>query len=234
VPFGPGERTEYKVTYGIMGKVGESSLGIPEIDTIRGAPSYRIDFRLSGSIPFAKVNDHFQSWMDVRQLQSHRFDQNVHEVKYKRHRILDFHPDSGIWRRSDNGEMGVLAHPRPLDDLSFLYFVRTLPLEVGVTYELDRYFKSEGNPVIVRVLRKEKIKVPAGEFETIVVRPIIRTDGMFSEGGEAEVYFTDDERRILVQLKTKLAIARINLQLTSWTPGERLVGQSAEPDGTSR
>lgn len=223
VPFGPGERLTYKVSFWMAGEVGESSLEVMGIDTIRNAPSYHLDLKLKGGFLFAKVDDHMQSWLDVGQLYSHRFDQNVHEVNYERHRILDFHPDSGIWRRQETDESGPLATDLPLDDLSFLYFVRTLPLEVGVEYELDRYFKDEGNPVVVRVLRKETIEVPAGEFETIVVQPLIKTDGLFSEDGEAEVYFTDDEHRVLVQLNTKLSIGTLKLELKSWTPGTRLI-----------
>lgn len=233
VPFGPGERMRYKVSYGIAGEVGESSLEVMGIDTIRNSPSYHLDLKLKGGILFAKVNDHMQSWLDVEHLQSHRFDQNVHEVNYDRHRILDFYPDSGIWRRQENNESGPLATKRPLDDLSFLYFVRTLPLEVGVEYELDRYFKDEGNPVKVRVLRRETVEVPAGEFETIVVQPLIKTDGLFSEDGRAEVYFSDDEHRVLVQLKTKLSIGTLNLELASWTPGTRLLTTGGEPSAGS-
>lgn len=232
VPFGPGERMSYKVSWGMAGEVGKSSLEVMGIDTIRNKPSYHLDLKLKGGVMFWKVDDHMQSWLDVEQLKSHRFDQNVHEVSYERHRILDFHPDSGIWRRQETNESGPLATEMPLDDLSFLYFVRTLPLEVGVEYELDRYFKDDGNPVIVRVLRKETVKVPAGEFETIVVQPLIKTDGLFSEDGEAEVYFTNDEHRVLVQLKTKLSIGTLNLQLTSWTPGTRLIAAGEPSEGT--
>jgi hypothetical protein len=232
VPFGLGERMDYRVTYGILGTVGRSSLEVSAIDTLRGAASYVIDFRLNGAITFARVDDHYKSWLDVERLQSHRFDQNVKQVNYKRHRILDFHPDSGIWRRIDNGDSGPLATTQPLDDISFLYFVRTLPLEVGETYTLDRYFKDDGNPVVVKVLRKEKVKVPAGEFETIVVQPIIKTDGLFSEGGKAEVYFSDDDQRLVVQLKTRLSIGTLNLQLTAYTPGTRLVRIPGRPAGS--
>lgn len=238
VPFGPGERMSYEVSYGWAGTVGDGSLEVIGLDTIRNAPSYHLDLKLKGGMLFAKVDDHFQSWLDVEHLQSHRFDQNQHEISYKRHRIIDFHPDSGSWhqvsQRERDGETqvdtttGPLATNRPLDDISFLYFARTLPLEVGVEYELDRYFKDEGNPVILRVLRKEKVKVPAGEFETIVVQPLIKTDGLFSEDGRAEVYFTDDEHRVLVQLKTKLSIGTLNLRLASWTPGTRLVTTGGE------
>jgi hypothetical protein len=62
--------------------------------------------------------------------------------------------------------------------------------------------------------------VPAGKFNTIVVQPIIKTRGLFSEGGRAEVYFTDDDRRILVQLKSKVKILKsLDMTLDGYTPG---------------
>jgi hypothetical protein len=101
--------------------------------------------------------------------------------------------------------------------------VRTLPLEVGKTYTFNRYFKEDGNPVTVKVLRRQKVTVPAGTYNTIVVQPIIKTKGLFSEGGQAELYFTDDERRILVQLKSKVKVLRsLDMNLTGYTPGIKL------------
>lgn len=226
VPFGVGERMEYDVKYGILGTVGKGVLQVAEIDTIRGYPSYRLDFTLKGGIPFAKVDDRYQSWLDVSRLISHRYDQDVDEVGYQRHRIIDFFPSEGRWERVDVVETGELATDVPLDDISFLYFVRTLPLEVGETYTIPRYWKDEGNPVTVEVLRREKVRLPAGEFNTIVVRPIIKTKGLFSEGGEAEVYFTDDDRRMLVQLKTKVSFGTLNLVLRRFEEGSSLSNRS--------
>lgn len=225
VPFGVGERMEYDVKYGILGTIGKGVLHVTEIDTIRGHPSYHIDFTLEGGIPFARVDDRHQSWLDVSRLISHRYDQDVDEVGYQRHRVIDFFPRDGRWEQqvltaeADELEVGELATDKPLDDISFLYFVRTLPLEVGETYTIPRYWKDEGNPVTLKVLRREKVKLPAGEFNTIVVRPIIKTKGLFSEGGQAEVYFTDDDRRLLVQLKSKVSFGTLNLVLKKYEEG---------------
>ena len=41
----------------------------------------------------------------------------------------------------------------------------SIPLEIGRTYTFNRYWKNDGNPVTIKVLRREKVKVPAGEFE---------------------------------------------------------------------
>jgi hypothetical protein len=222
VPFGPGERVVYRVTYGRLGRRGEAVTEVVGVQNIRGQPSYHLSFRLRGGVLGMNVNDKQESWLDVSRLYSHRFRQDLHQVRYERLRTLDFFPAERVWRRLEDNDSGPLATDLPLDDVSFLFWSRTLPLEVGRTYEFKRYFKEEGNPVVIRVLRRETITVPAGTFNTIVVKPIIRTSGLFSEGGEAEVYYTDDERRMIVMVRTKFSIAHMTMQLESYTPGRRL------------
>ena len=92
----------------------------------------------------------------------------------------------------------------------------------------NRYFKKEGNPVVIKVLRKEVKEVPAGTFNTIVIQPIIQTSGLFSEGGEAELYFTDDEDRFLVYMRTKLPIFSMTLHLEEVTRGFPIHTQGAQ------
>jgi hypothetical protein len=107
----------------------------------------------------------------------------------------------------------------PLDDGSFLYFIRTVPLSVGQTYDFPRYFKPDRNPVRVRVLRKESVKVPAGRFDAVVIQPIIKSKGIFSENGRAEIWLSDDDRRIMLQMKSNLSFGTLNLYLKSYTAG---------------
>ena len=106
----------------------------------------------------------------------------------------------------------------PLDEGGFLYFVRTIPLVVGQSYEFHRYFMPDRNPVRLKVLRKERVTVPAGTYNAIVVQPIIKTKGIFSEKGQAEVWLSDDSSRILLQVKSKLSFGSLNLYLKSYTP----------------
>jgi len=235
VPFGPGERLEYKVSVGVFGGIGNGSMEVVDVDTIRSHPTYNLRFTLTGGVPFYKVNTRLESWLDVAQLMSRRFEQDQKEGKFKRYRMFDFFPEERRWARADKDDEGELPTDLPLDDVSFLYFVRTLPLEVGQTYTFPRYFKEDGNPVIIKVLRKEKVSVPVGTFNTIVVQPIIKTDGLFGEGGEAEVYFTDDEQRILVQMRSKVPVlGHLNLVLQSYTPGERLASPATRLGARTR
>jgi hypothetical protein len=222
VPFGPGERLDYRITYGILGKRGNASTEVVAVEDVRGNEAYHLSFRMKGGALGFGIDDVQESWLDVAELYSHRFKQDLNQTTYERLRTLDFYPDERVWRRVEKVESGPLASEKPLDDVSFMYWARTLPLVVGETYEFARYFKESGNPVVIKVLRRETVRVPAGTFNTIVVQPLIRTSGLFSDGGRAEVYFTDDERRMIVLLKTRMSIGTLQLQLERYTPGEAM------------
>jgi hypothetical protein len=227
VPFGPGEKMTYRVTYGILGRRGTASTEVHGVEDVRGNRAYHLSFKLKGGALGFSMDDHQESWLDVSRLFSHRFKQDLNQTRYERLRTLDFYPAERVWRRVEKADSGSLATDMPLDDVSFLYWARTLPLELGRTYEFRRYYKDEGNPVIIRVLRRETVKVPAGTFETIVVQPLIRTTGLFGDGGRAEIFFTDDERRMIVLVKTRMSIGTMQLQLEQFAPGEHLAGARA-------
>jgi hypothetical protein len=216
-PFGPGERAEYRLKLGGVA-VGRGSLEMLGAENVNGRPAWRTRMTVQGGVPGARVNDLYESWIDTAGLYSRRFHQNLHEVRYRRNRTYDFFPERRTWRR-ENGETGTLPTAQPLDDLSFLYHARTLPLTVGTTYTLRDYFKEDGNPVVLRVVRRETIEVPAGRFRTKVVRPVIRTRGLFGEGGQAEVYFTDDDRHLVVMISSRVPlVGSLTMHLQSYRP----------------
>ena len=205
IPFGLGENLKYKLKVFAF-TVGEGRMSVPRVDTVHGVPAYAVEWHIQGGALGYKIDSKFYSWMDTETLVSRRFMKDQHEGGRKRYREYDFFPEERRWHRIDYDSVGALPTSFPLDDVSFVYFARTLPLEVGKTYTFNRYFKDEGNPVVLEVLRKDRRKVGAGEFNTIVVRPVIKTRGLFSEGGDAEIHFSDDERRLVVYLKSSLPL----------------------------
>lgn len=221
LPFGLGEHASYRVSYNVVGRVGTGTMSILGIDTIRGNPAFHALFTLRGRFLFARVNNRFDSWIDIERTFSHRFEQNTHEINFRRRRSREFFPDELRWtgHTNDREESGVLPTETPLDDTAFLYYLRTMDLEVGGEYELDQYWNPDGNPVRIRVLRRETVRVPAGTFDTLVLQPIIRTSGLFSEGGEAEVYFAENGPRQLVMLRARVSFGTLQLQLEEFEPG---------------
>ena len=101
--------------------------------------------------------------------------QHIDESKNSADRTYDFYPERKVYVRNGVENPSVAE---PLDEGSFVYFMRSVPLEVGKTYEFNRYYHVDRNPVVIQVVRKERIKVPAGEFDAIVVKPIIKSKGL--------------------------------------------------------
>ena len=216
VPFGVGERLEYDLKFGKL-KVGNASMEVADIQDVRGRETWHTVLQLHGGLKFVyRVDDTFESWIDRRSGNSLRFRKDQNEGHRDIDQVYNFFPDRAVYVQ--NGDTAIASVSHPLDEGAFLYFLRTIPLVVGQTYSFDRYFKPDRNPVTIKVVRKERIRVPAGEFDAIVVQPTIKTPGIFSENGHAEVWLSDDRNHIMLQMKSALSFGSINLYLTSYRP----------------
>ena len=213
VPFGVGERLVYDVKFGSL-RVGTGSMEVVGIESVRGRQAWHTEFRIRGGTFFYKVNDLFESWFEVGSLASLRHRQDIDEGRRERERVFQIYPERKAYTENDGEERPSVE--APLDDGSFLYFIRTVPLEIGRTYEFNRYFRPDRNPVTIRVVRRERIEVPAGTFDAIVIRPEIKTKGIFSKDGQAEIWLADDSTRAMLQLKSKLSFGSLNLYLKSY------------------
>lgn len=225
VPFVTGERADYSVKYGPF-SVGSGLMEVIGLDTIRGRETWHTLFRVRGGIIGFRVDDRMESWIDTETLASLRHRQDLDEGPNERERQFEIFPERGVF--VENGRDPEPTVKLPLDDGSFLYFLRTIPLEVGREYSFDRYFRPDRNPVRIQVLRRETVRVPAGTFNTVVIRPIIKARGVFSENGRAEVWLTDDSRHLMVQMKSHMKLGSLSLYLRSYRPSLPL------PDSTSR
>ena len=217
VPFETGEKLTFDVRFGGI-KVGTGRMEVVGLQNVRGREAWHTRFTVKGGIPFYKVNDRLESWIDTRTFESLRFVQDLEEGSRDKERNYEIYPERKTYTEAGEVENAPTVD-NPLDDAAFLYFVRTIPLEVGKTYDFNRYFRPDRNPVSIRVLRKEEVKVPAGTYQTIVIQPIIKSKGIFSEKGHAQMWLTDDARRLLVQMKSDLSIGSINLYLRGYVSG---------------
>jgi len=99
----------------------------------------------------------------------------------------------------------------------------------GNTVTISAELKSEKEEKVNgdRVLRRERIRVPAGTFDAIVLQPIIKTSGIFSEGGQAEIWLSDDNRRMMLQMRSRLSFGSLNLYLRNYraSEGAEVVGE---------
>lgn len=218
VPWVSGEHLEYTVRLAGLNS-GTGVMEVMGLDSTRNRPTWHLHFNIKGSTPFGTyhVDDSYDSWMDASSLNSLRFEQNLLEGGKRKIRHYDIFPLQKMFHQEGKEERASVADP--LDDASFFFFVRTLPLEVGKEYSFEKYFDPNANPVVIKVIRRDTIDVPAGRFPAIVLQPTIKTNGLFSKDGHAEIWLSDDEHRILLRMDTHFSIIKLGLALKKVTYG---------------
>jgi hypothetical protein len=210
-PFSVGEEFRYDAKLGML-KLGTGNISVVSIDTVRGVPSFQLRFAIEGGVVVFKINSVLLSWVGTEDLISRRFHKESQENDrtYKHH--YEIFPDSGF-TREDRDSFPTPAEP--LDDAAFFFFIRTIPLEVGKTYQFDRYFHKDTNPVVVKVVKRESCELPEGKkAQCLLLQPTVGKDGMFAPRAESQLWVTDDVHRVPVQLRTKFPFGTLTLKIS--------------------
>lgn len=211
VPFVVGEELVYRATFAGV-RAGTARMRVDTIEVIRGRRAYHFVFTIDGGILF-RMHDRYDSWIDVETLSSLRHIQNISEGLYKRNTTFEIWPERCEYQKNDEPVLPSVCHP--LDDGSFIYAVRTAGLRADETQTNNRYFRPDRNPVVLTGLGVDTVTVGAGTFISIVVRPTIKTGGLFAENTGARVWFSDDANRYPVKVSTKFAKFSVTLSLES-------------------
>ena len=219
VPFAVGEELYYKASFAGI-HAGSAIMKVAGVENVRGRAAYHIVFTIDGGIPFYRVHDRYESWVDVQTLSSLRYVQNISEGGYHRNTTFEIFPDRAQYQK--NGEALQASVSNPLDDGSFIYAIRAGMPGIGETRRDDRYFRPDRNPVVLTGLRADTVNVEAGRFATTVIRPSIKANGIFSEHGDAQVWLSNDANRYPVQVKSKFSKFSLTLELQSAKPGDRV------------
>ncbi|MFH1335102.1 MAG: DUF3108 domain-containing protein [Candidatus Zixiibacteriota bacterium] len=219
--FGVGERLEFSVGYGMI-NAGTAVMEIPDMIKLGGRKCFHIVSTAQSNKFFSvffKVDDKVESFMDMYGLYSQRYDKHIREGKFKSDMSMTFDQDKHL-ALYYNGRDTFQVPEYVQDVLSAFYFVRTQDLQVGKSIMVDNHTDKKTYPLEVKVLRKEKVKVPAGEFDCVVVEPMLKTPGIFEQKGSLTVWLTDDEVKMPVLMKSKVFIGSISTELTGYKLGE--------------
>lgn len=204
-PFDAGEALTYAVTLGRFGGSGTGHLRVEASDALRGEPVVLLRFDFESRVGPFHVKHHSRSWLSRQRLASLRYEVDEKTPVGTRRERVELLPETQRWK-SEKGE-GTSPTAEPLDELSFLYALRTLPLAPGQVLELARHYDSQRNPVKVRVLRRESLSVPAGTFDTLLVEMVVSDPERYGGRGVLRLHFTDDARRWLVRIESKVPMA---------------------------
>jgi hypothetical protein len=123
-----------------------------------------------------------------------RFEKHTRRFLSGTKEAVDIFPDEARWTGLKDSQ-GKSPSTRPLDELSFIYFIRTLPLLVDSTYTFNRHFDAARNPTVVRVVGRQSIETKAGTFNTLSVEMVVKDGRNYEKEGTIRFLISDDARR---------------------------------------
>lgn len=226
--FGPNEKLDFDIRWGVV-KAGTSSLDIDGLVDVDGRPAYHLvsEAHSTGVVDtFYKVNDRNEAWLDQASLVSVRYTKQLREGSFKEDDLVTLNQVIDEWTRTidrlDKKTKEIKSGPLPPDTLdvqSSLYVMRTMPMVVGASYRINIHSNDKIYPLVVKIKRREKIKVPAGTFDCFLVQPLLRGPGMFvSKGKKLEVWLTADDRHMPVRMRSEVFFGHVAAELTHYSP----------------
>jgi len=208
----PNNKIVYKVKYGPV-YAGNASLEIIGVETLRGGRVWHIVSQERTNWFFSKIfsiQDRYDSYVDSIGECSVQLKKSIREGHYKNNLIVNFFPEKGVIKYSDGRQFPYFD--KALDMISSIIYIGKFPLLVDSIYSLPVHIDGIGGNLKVKVIERERIKIPAGVFFTLRVKPFLPETKAFSKNGGMEMWYTDDERHIPVKISSKVFFGSITME----------------------
>lgn len=103
-----------------------------------------------------------------------------------------------------------------LDTLSGIYYLRNRQLQVGQTETIPIFDSEAYAEVPVEILRREVVRLPnITEVDTLVIKPLQKSAGIFRRTGDLLIWLTDDAYKVPVKIVTSIPLGTITIELIS-------------------
>ncbi|MBI5418107.1 DUF3108 domain-containing protein [Candidatus Poribacteria bacterium] len=163
---------------------------------------------------FYPVKDRVTSMVDKKKFLPYVYEKSLNEGNYREKKVIKFDYIKGEATDKDS----IYKIPKWVQDpFSAIYYFRNLPLEIDKDVSFDVFDGEKNFKLLIKVIKKETIKVPAGIFNTIKIEPIVAgAKGLFKHEGKIYVWVSDDEKRIPVLIESGVLIGAISVQLIEY------------------
>jgi len=221
LPFTPGERTELAVDY-LGVKVGLARISVGNL--AGELLPVLLQARTGGLVGFLDVREQLTSNLERETLLPRTATLEAVELGYRHSDHTSFDRAAGtatvVSRGKSTSTAQVAIAPDAVDFVAMVFRLRTLPLAAGARHPFSVVAGKKVHEVVAEVVGREEIETRAGTFQAWKVRVPTGFGGKFSEKEPTFLWFSDDERRVLVRLSTDFAIGRAVANLVSYQPGE--------------
>lgn len=217
LPFQPGEALTYQVRVSRVGEVGTGRMWVEGPMTEGQTLVWRLRFEMEAGRGPIRASDRTSSWLDPIRFGIVRFEKVERHVLSRSDERVSVDRETGRWSDA-SGRSGPTAHDAPLDELSFIYLLRTLPLEQDSVYRLERHFDAERNPTTVRVVGRDTLTTPAGIFRTRIVEMEVRDPKRYRGKGVIRIHLEEGGCRMPIRIESRMPVLGVTtLTLTAWS-----------------
>lgn len=228
LPFDVGERLEFALSWtGIP--AGTTVLEIPGISYIDGKEAFQVRSESWSNrfvSTFYKVEDKIEGYMDAKDITAIQLKIKQREGRHKKDKLITFDQKNHKVEYIKNGKKSVHEVPPSIrDSISSFYYLRTQKLQIGEDIKIETFTGGKIYNITVKVLKREKVKLDIGTFETIKVQPLIKHNDVFKNKGDMFIWLTDDEYKIPVMMKTEIEIGYIKAKLKKMERGGNYVSR---------
>jgi hypothetical protein len=166
-----------------------------------------------------RVNDRFESYFNRTTGCSVSFAKQLQEGRRQLTSTLKFIPGKQVLEEKNlvTGTTKQQQSPIPpcvTDLMSAIFYGGSQPLQPGGSFHMPVADAMRVVDVTMKAEAREQIVTLAGTFQTIRVQPIADA-GIVKNRGNIWIWYTDDDRRIPVQMRARLFWGTITMRLVS-------------------
>jgi hypothetical protein len=219
--FAPGEKLKFEVrVLSVLGGYATLEVGNPV--NVEGRPCLPLIARANSAFPFStfyNVNDIQTSYFDAVDFLTWKFENNVLEGNYKAHNVELYHQLQHQLVRQHNDDISVSSSIPAFtqDIISCFYYLRLLPLQMGDRFGVPTTSGGKNYQLVVNVVRREEITVPAGTFDCFRLKPVVKYETVFRNKEDIDLWVTADQRHIPVLIKSAIVVGNISIALLDAT-----------------
>lgn len=233
-PFRVGEKVVLEASYfGVA--AGDIALSVQPSVEVNGRKAYHFKGTAESTSVFAMfyaVEDWFETFVDFENLLPFNYRLSVKESKQLRETrsYYDWDKLKGFyWDKRITKEKGVEEQKIEWNILNWsqnlfsaAFYLRTFQIEPGK--KLQFRVGHEGKNILVTgtVVRREVIETRLGKMKTLVLSPRVEIDGVFKPVGDINFWLTDDDRKFIVRIESKIKIGKVIAEIKKLDKGKEL------------
>ncbi|EAS20912.1 conserved hypothetical protein [Flavobacteria bacterium BBFL7] len=222
--FKKGEWFRFRIHYGVFNasyatmQVNEAKLNGKEVYHIKGKGKSTGLLHL-----FFKVDDRYETYIDRNTVKPYRFIRDIDEGGHTKDIQIDFDHDTGtavINDKKHNKVDSIKIEPSTQDMMSAFYHLRTIvdinSLEKGDEFKLPMFFDKENFDFKLKFLGRDTIRTKFGKVPALEFRPYVQSGRVFKEEESLTVWISDDENKMPLKIKAKLAVGSLTADLDAF------------------